>query len=133
MTTRSGNSERSTVWRSTFICRCGQYPTASPPSGSLWALRNSYVAGRSDLLGSEVADGLDGALAEPADFLVCILDEDSRIRHFNRACERATGFTSAEVFGRDPRDVVLPPDEAAELVRLLAQLRAHGRPLRRDV
>jgi len=64
--------------------------------------------------------------------LVCVIDEACRIRHFNRACERTTGFTSAEVFGRDARDVVLPPDEAAELGRLLAQLPPHGRPLRRD-
>jgi PAS domain S-box-containing protein len=88
--------------------------------------------GRSERLGREAADGFDGALADLTDFLVCVIDEDCRIRHFNRACEQATGFTSAEVLGRDARDVVLPPDEAAELGRLLAQVRPHGRPSRRD-
>ncbi len=43
--------------------------------------------------------------------LVCKLDRSGRILTFDDACERATGFTAAEVIGRDAREVVIPPDE----------------------
>ena len=52
--------------------------------------------------------------------LVCKLDRSGRILTFDDACERATGFTAAEVIGRDARDIVIPPGE-----------RAHRRPPRK--
>ncbi len=45
--------------------------------------------------------------------LVCKLDRSGRILTFDEACERVTGFTAAEVIGRDARDVVIPADERA--------------------
>ena len=45
--------------------------------------------------------------------LVCKLDCSGRILTFDDACERVTGFTAAEVIGRDARDVVIPPEERA--------------------
>ena len=43
--------------------------------------------------------------------MVCKLDRSGRILTFDDACERVTGFTAAEVLGRDARDVVIPPEE----------------------
>src|SRR5580765_7182269 len=43
--------------------------------------------------------------------MVCKLDRSGRILTFDDACERVTGFTAAEVIGRDARDVVIPPEE----------------------
>jgi PAS domain S-box-containing protein len=43
--------------------------------------------------------------------MVCTLDRGGHILSFDDACERATGFTAAEVIGRDARDVVIPPEE----------------------
>jgi PAS domain S-box-containing protein len=43
--------------------------------------------------------------------MVCKLDRSGRILMFDDACERATGYTAAEVIGKDARDVVIPPDE----------------------
>jgi PAS domain S-box-containing protein len=76
----------------------------------------------------DVVASVDGALVEPADCLVCVFDRDGRIRHFNRACERATGFTRADVLGRDARDVLIPAEEAAQLESSLARVRRTNRP-----
>jgi PAS domain S-box-containing protein len=76
----------------------------------------------------ELTASVDGALAEPAECLVCVFDPDGRIRHFNRACERATGFTRADVLGRDARDVLLPAEETAQLESSLARVRRMDRP-----
>ena len=43
--------------------------------------------------------------------MVCKLDRSGRILTFDDACEHVTGFTAAEVIGRDARDVVIPPEE----------------------
>jgi PAS domain S-box-containing protein len=43
--------------------------------------------------------------------MVCKMDRAGRILTFDDACERATGYTAAEVIGQDARDVVIPPDE----------------------
>ena len=43
--------------------------------------------------------------------MVCKLDRSGRILTFDDACERVTGFTAAEVIGRDARDVVIPAEE----------------------
>jgi PAS domain S-box-containing protein len=61
-----------------------------------------------------------------------VIARDGRVRHFNRACERATGVASSDVLDRDARDVVLPAEEADEIARLLAKLRPTSRPVRRD-
>ena len=45
--------------------------------------------------------------------LVCILDTDGRILHFNKACESATGFNRRDVIGREIWDTLIPDDEAA--------------------
>ena len=80
----------------------------------------------------EVVASVDGALVDPAGHLVCIFDRDGRIRHFNRACERATGFTRAEVLGRDAREVLIPPEEAAQLESCLARVGRTDAPFPRE-
>jgi PAS domain S-box-containing protein len=66
---------------------------------------------------------LEGALKEERDFsaavldtagaLVVVLDAQGRITRFNRACERLTGYTAADVLGRACREFLIPPDEVA--------------------
>jgi len=50
-------------------------------------------------------------LTETTQSLVCVYDREARILLFNDACERATGFSRAEVLGKDARDFVIPPEE----------------------
>jgi PAS domain S-box-containing protein len=80
----------------------------------------------------EVLASVDGALGEPAECLVCAVDREGRIRHFNRACERATGFARADVLGRDARDVLVPPEEAAQLVASLDRISRSDTPFPRE-
>lgn len=54
------------------------------------------------------------AILDTVGALVIVLDADGRIVRFNRACERSTGYTSAEVSGRHVRDLFIPEEEAAE-------------------
>ena len=50
-------------------------------------------------------------LTETTQSLVCVYDREARIRLFNDACERATGYTRDEVLGKDARDFVIPSEE----------------------
>ncbi len=56
------------------------------------------------------------AVLETTDALVVVLDPEGRILSFNRACERLTGYSFAEVQGRPLWDAVLPPEDA-DLIR----------------
>ncbi len=53
--------------------------------------------------------------------MICKLDRSGRILTFDDACERVTGFTAAEVIGRDARDVVIPPEERPAFAVFLEQ------------
>jgi PAS domain S-box-containing protein len=53
------------------------------------------------------------AVLETADALVVVLDSQGRIVSYNRACERATGYTFAEVKDRRFWDFLLAPEQAA--------------------
>jgi PAS domain S-box-containing protein len=56
------------------------------------------------------------AVLDNAGVLVVVLDSQGRIRRFNRAAERLSGLSFAEVEGRTPWETVLPP-EAADHIR----------------
>src|SRR2546423_9721219 len=66
--------------------------------------------------------GQDAAALVDAQYLICVLDRDGRILHFNRACEESTGYPSAEVVGRDARLFVIPPEEADAFGAVLANI-----------
>src|SRR3954453_3313721 len=68
------------------------------------------------------------ALVDTAQTLVCVLDAQGRIVRFNRACERVTGWTSAEVVGRDARETVIPPEDAAAFGEMVEGMVATGLP-----
>ncbi len=55
---------------------------------------------------------LAAAVMENAGALVVVLDREGRIRQFNRACEALTGYSSAQVMGRYPWEVLIPEEEA---------------------
>jgi len=57
------------------------------------------------------------AVLSNAGALVLVLDREGRIRRFNRAAEQVSGRSFAEVEGRHPWDVVLPPEVADEVRR----------------
>jgi PAS domain S-box-containing protein len=62
------------------------------------------------------------ALAQTGVTMGCVLDRHGRILIFDEGCERATGFTAAEVVGRDAREMVIPPEEAEAFGAFLAEV-----------
>src|SRR3954449_12073396 len=68
------------------------------------------------------------ALVDTAQTLVCVLDAEGRIVRFNRACERVTGWASAEVLGRDARETVIPPEDHAAFEEMMRGMVATGAP-----
>jgi len=56
------------------------------------------------------------AVLDTIDAMVVVLDTQGRFVSFNKACERATGFASAEVIGTHLWDELILPEEA-ELVK----------------
>jgi PAS domain S-box-containing protein len=67
-------------------------------------------------------------LTETTQSLVCVYDAEGRIRLFNEACERATGFTREEVLGRPARDFVIPPEEIDAFEEFLVYVWRTGTP-----
>jgi PAS domain S-box-containing protein len=65
-------------------------------------------------------------LTETTQSLVAVLDSAGRILLFNEACERATGFSRAEVIGHDARDFVIPPEEREAFSEFLAYVTETG-------
>lgn len=65
------------------------------------------------------SEGFISAVLDHAATLVLVLDRKGRIRRFNRAAERLSGFSREEVLGKTPWETVLPPD-VAERVRVEA-------------
>jgi PAS domain S-box-containing protein len=55
--------------------------------------------------------------------LVVVLDVEGRIVHFNAACERMTGYTLAEVRGRNALDLLIDPEERPSVTSVFSDLR----------
>ncbi|HEU0335917.1 MAG TPA: PAS domain S-box protein [Gaiellaceae bacterium] len=76
---------------------------------------SANVSGRLEAGDADLVD----ALVDTAQCLVCILDPHGRIVRFNELCERATGYTEAEVLGRDIRELFIPPEHIETFSELL--------------
>ena len=60
--------------------------------------------------------------------LVVVLDPEGSIIRFNRACERTTGYSFAEVAGQKIWDLLMVPDEVDRFKSVLQQLRSDQLP-----
>ncbi len=69
------------------------------------------------------------AVLDVASALVVVLDRQGRIERFNRACERITGYSFAEVQGQSVWDIFLLPEERESVMSVFLQLRAGDFPL----
>ncbi len=67
---------------------------------------------------------LTSAILDTAGALVVVLDTQARIVRFNRACERATGYSFDEVRGEPLWDRFLVPEDVEAVRAVFAQLRA---------
>ncbi|MEJ2346524.1 MAG: EAL domain-containing protein [Gammaproteobacteria bacterium] len=68
------------------------------------------------------------AVLDTVDTLVLVLDADGRIVRFNRACEALTGYSFEELRGRYIWDVLLLPEEQAEVKAQFSRLTAGDFP-----
>jgi two-component system CheB/CheR fusion protein len=66
------------------------------------------------------------AIVESSEDAIIGQDSQAVIRSWNAAAERMFGYTAAEVIGKSI-DILAPPDRAAELVRIYAEVLAGGR------
>ncbi|HEX2999609.1 MAG TPA: PAS domain S-box protein [Armatimonadota bacterium] len=64
------------------------------------------------------------AILNTTETLVIALDLRGTILSFNRACEKLTGYTAAEVVGKPVWDILLLPEEKEKVRRALASLSA---------
>jgi PAS domain S-box-containing protein len=68
------------------------------------------------------------ALLDTVGALVVVLDRKGRIVRFNRACERTTGYSFAEVEGRPVWELFMAHEEVARFEQMLNQLDQNGLP-----
>lgn len=68
------------------------------------------------------------AVLDVAGALVVVLDAHGRVLRFNDACERLSGFKSAEILGRPLWEAVIPPSEVDDVRRVVADLQAGAFP-----
>ncbi|MCK4829764.1 PAS domain S-box protein, partial [bacterium] len=68
------------------------------------------------------------SILQTANSMIFCLDADARITVFNDECERITGYSRDEVFGKRWPDLFLPPDKRhASLKSFVNWVRAHPR------
>ena len=67
---------------------------------------------------------LEPSVIDVVGALIIILDPEGRIRRFNPACERLTGYREAELLNRTFFDILLPPEDVAGVREVFANLRA---------
>lgn len=68
------------------------------------------------------------AILDTAGALIVVLSNSGEIEQFNRACERMTGYTQAEVIGKTYWDVLIPPGDATEVRDFILSLTADSFP-----
>lgn len=74
------------------------------------------------------ANELAATVLDTVGALVVVLDREGRIVRFNRACEKMTGYTFAEVRGRHVWDLFLIPEEVEPVKQVFARLCAGSFP-----
>lgn len=80
--------------------------------------------------GSVDEQALLSAVLDALDALVIVMDPSGAIRGFNRMCEQTSGYRFSEVEGRLVWDVLLAPEERAEVRQVFSRLRAGDFPNR---
>jgi PAS domain S-box-containing protein len=71
---------------------------------------------------------LMSAILDTVGAIVAVLDPDCRIMRINRACERISGFTSAEARGRFVWDLFVAPEEARRMRTMVERLQGTDAP-----
>lgn len=96
--------------------RANLTPLSLDEFGTLTARFAELLSSRRQLSGElQRAETLANAVIDHAGALVLVLDRQGHIVRFNHACEALSGYTFAEVEGRYPWDILLPPDDAAQI------------------
>jgi len=99
--------------------------------GTVWvggiALESSRAAQRDEML--EAERSFTSAILDVQRALVVALDTEGRIRRFNVACEKLTGWRSEEVLGHHFGDLFLPEDCRREVLAVFDSLVAGETPL----
>ncbi|MGB9879600.1 MAG: PAS domain S-box protein, partial [Anaerolineae bacterium] len=62
------------------------------------------------------------AIVDTVDALIVVLDREWRIHAFNRACQRLTGYSFAEVKGRSLQETFIVPEEMKMVTKRFQQL-----------
>ncbi len=63
------------------------------------------------------------AMLDTAEALISVIDMEGRVVRFNKACERLSGYSLAEVEGHSVFDFVIPEEERDDLEGMLRSLR----------
>jgi two-component system sensor histidine kinase/response regulator len=89
-----------------------RYPTTAWRSTLLFVTVAALTGLSIQTLVARVREALafSNAVVDTAGSLVMVLDPEGRIERFNRACERLTGCTEAEMRGHRPDELVAPHD-----------------------
>jgi two-component system cell cycle sensor histidine kinase/response regulator CckA len=131
---RSGAALRPVSWRhcrkngSTALVRVVSRPVEfhGRPARLVIAEEIPFAPGAEQVLERE--PHFVSAVLDTIGALVAVFDREGRITLFNRACEVTTGYTAAEVRGRQFWDFLLLPDEAESVRAAFTDLLAGGTP-----
>ena len=101
----------------------------TPPNSAVKGSRKLAVADRRQAE-RELESERDfvSAVLDTVGALVVVLDPDGRIVRFNRACEKTTGYSFAEVRGKEFWDIFLTSEERAPVQGVFEKLQQTGLP-----
>jgi two-component system cell cycle sensor histidine kinase PleC len=63
------------------------------------------------------------AMLDTAEALISVIDMEGRVTRFNKACEKLSGYSHAEITGQSIFDFVIPGDEREGIENMLRSLR----------
>jgi two-component system, cell cycle sensor histidine kinase and response regulator CckA len=72
------------------------------------------------------------AVLETVRSMVLVLDRDGRVIRFNRMCEEVSGYSAEEVLGKFLWDLLIPPEQVAEVKGVFSRLQAGMFPNRHE-
>jgi len=98
--------------------------TASPQIEQLPPCPASVAERQTTDLLSSADHRLTDAVLDTVAALIVVLDTEGRIVRFNRACERLSGYTAAEVIGKRLWDLFIVPAEMDAVRNVFGQLRS---------
>ena len=128
---RLGAGQLTIAFENRYRCKDGGYRWLSWNATADSGKQIIYAAARDVTEHKRFEDALKrerdfiSAVLDTVGALIIVLDRSGRVIRFNCTCEQVSGYTADEICGQQIWDILIPPEERAEIQAIFKDLR-HG-------